>query len=269
MPEICEVTHVADVLNKDLTGSIFLSIKHDEKSRYKDSTFPNQNFLVQGTKIKKIYAKSKKIIWVLLTPNNVEIYMISFLAIHGHWLYEKDKCNRVTFELDTKTIYYDDRDNKGTLQVCLNEKELENVYKHMGPDLLNSKVEFSDYLEVIRGKRIKGKTIAFFLLEQKYFSGVGNIYRSEILYYTGIYPLKTLENLTDKEIELIFHVTIYLLKYSYQLGGVSVMSYKDPNGIKGLYQPAIYGKELTPFGHKVTSIMEEGRKIYYSPDIQK
>lgn len=268
IPEGSECKHVADVLNNDLSNKQILSITQTEKSRYRNSQFPNQEYIVSGTKIKRIYARSKKIIWVLETPDDHEIYMVTFLAIHGHWLYKEGNCTRTIFQLNDRIVYYDDRDNKGTLQVCLNINELENVYKNIGPDLL-SDPPYNEYYSSIKNPRIKNKTISSYLLDQKYYSGIGNIYRSEILYYTGIHPSKKLCELTNSEIEVLYKMSIYILKYSYQIGGVSVMSYIDPNGEKGKYIPVIYGRETTLLGHKVTSMIEEDRKVYYSPDIQK
>ena len=256
------------MLNEDLSGLTILSIKHHEKTRYREGKFPNQDYITHGTKIKRIYGRCKKIIWILETPEGKEIYMVSFLGIHGHWLYQKENCTRISFELNDREIYYDDRDNKGTVQICVNKDELENVYRNFGPDLLTDDISLADYTSVIRNTRIKNKTIGSFLLEQKYFSGIGNIYRSEILYYAGIYPLKTLQCLSDKEIELLLYISKHILKFSYQLGGVSVMSYKDPRGNLGMYKPSVYGREISFFDHKVISIIEDERKIYYSPEIQ-
>lgn len=269
MPEDPEVKHIADVLNQDLSNKKIISIKHHDKSRYREKQFPNQNNIVEGTKIKYIYARSKKIVWVLETPDNREIYMVSFLAIHGHWLYKEAKCTRLSFQLEDRTVYYDDQDNKGTIQVYLNIHELEDAYKNIGLDLLGENININDYKSTIRNGRIKTKTISSFLLEQKYFSGIGNIYRSEILYYTGIHPLRELQSLTDTDIELIYKTSIYILSFAYKCGGVSVMSYIDPNGTKGTYSTVIYGKEITTFGHKVSTMIENERKIYFAPEIQK
>ena len=50
-------------------------------------------------------------------------------------------------------------------------------------------------------------------MDQKFISGLGNIYVNEILYYSGVRPTKNIKKLRDFEIAKIIKNTKKILKY--------------------------------------------------------
>ncbi len=58
--------------------------------------------------------------------------------------------------------------------------------QHLGPDLIHDSVDWSVVVE--RARRSDATTIADLLLDQTVMAGIGNVYKSEILYLERIHP---------------------------------------------------------------------------------
>ena len=69
--------------------------------------------------------------------------------------------------------------------------------KDLGPEPLSIKFNFSYFKKNILNR---DRTIKDILMDQKFVSGLGNIYVNEILFYSGIRPIKKVNNLSNIEI---------------------------------------------------------------------
>mgnify|MGYP000571275933 CR=1 FL=1 len=82
----------------------------------------------------------------------------------------------------------------------------------------------------------KEKDIKSFLLDQKFVSGIGNIYASEILYLCKINPKKKARNLNQAEYKKIIYYSKLVLKKAIRFGGSSIRDFKNVSGKDGLFQ---------------------------------
>lgn len=75
----------------------------------------------------------------------------------------------------------------------------------LGPDLSD---DDTDLAEVLRRSRLlaSGTTAAEMLLDQKVGAGVGNVFKSEALFVAGIHPFRTVQELSDDELERVWSV---------------------------------------------------------------
>ena len=73
-------------------------------------------------------------------------------------------------------------------------------------------------------------------MDQKFVSGIGNIYASEILYFCKIKPFKKGKKLSVEECKKIIYFSKYVLKKSVQKGGSSIRDFKNIKGKSGNYQ---------------------------------
>jgi formamidopyrimidine-DNA glycosylase len=166
-------------------------------------------------------------------------------------------------------LYYDDSRHFGLLDVVNTTAGLQKLLKEVGPDLLQDSISVQQYYEVLSRKRLSGKTIMSFLLEQKYFSGVGNYLRSEILYACRLDPRRTLGTLTQNDIISLYTNTMNTLQESLKFGGLTIATYWDPDGRKGLYTVRVYGKDKDPLGNPVEQIKDEhDRTVHWVPKLQ-
>jgi formamidopyrimidine-DNA glycosylase len=177
-------------------------------------------------------------------------------------------CEPYYFKETEHQLYYDDSRHFGTLNIIRTQDEYASLFKDVGPDLLRDNITIEQYTSVITRSNISRKTIMWFLLEQKYFSGVGNYLRSEIMYVARLNPTKTLGSLTKNDIISLYVSTLQILQESLKSGGLTLSTYWDPDGNVGKYQVRVYGRDQDSVGNQVQQIREAGRTVHWVPNIQ-
>ncbi len=73
-------------------------------------------------------------------------------------------------------------------------------------------------------------------MDQRFVSGIGNIYASEILYLSKVKPDKKAKNLTKKELKKILINSKKVLSKAINKGGSSIKDFKNISGLEGEYQ---------------------------------
>ena len=83
-------------------------------------------------------------------------------------------------------------------------------------------------------------------MDQKFISGLGNIYVNEILFLSGVKPVKKIKKLTDVEVKKIIKFTKKIISKAIILGGSSIKDFSSSSGKKGSFQQyfALYGKKV-------------------------
>ena len=91
----------------------------------------------------------------------------------------------------------------------------------------------------------KERTIKDLLMDQKFISGLGNIYVNEILFLSGVKPSKKIKKLSFIEIKKIIKLTKKVIKKAIILGGSSIRDFSSSSGKKGTFQQyfSVYGKK--------------------------
>jgi formamidopyrimidine-DNA glycosylase len=97
------------------------------------------------------------------------------------------------------------------------------------------------FVSMLDGRRTPIKT---FLLDQKYISGVGNIYACEALWVAGIRPSRPAQKLTRPARRRLHGAIRDVLLRSIEARGTSVDDYVDADGLKGGFQNqlSVYGR---------------------------
>ena len=133
---------------------------------------------------------------------------------------------------DFKVVYNDPR-RFGFFQLIRNNLELKKRFNHLGPEPFNKKFNLDYVYNYFKGKN---KEIKNFLLDQKFVSGIGNIYASEILFLSKINPFKKVRLLTKQECKKIIINSKKILLKAIKKGGSSIRDFKDISGSKGSFQ---------------------------------
>ena len=114
--------------------------------------------------------------------------------------------------------------------------------------------------------------IASALLDQTVASGCGNYIRAEVLYLAGISPFKKLEELKEKELDLIWNL-MQQVAYNYynkKLGkklGIIDGKYKFADDYKRQF--LVYTQDTDIKGNKVVHEKIKDRTIHWVPKLQK
>jgi formamidopyrimidine-DNA glycosylase len=143
------------------------------------------------------------------------------------------KHNHVEIIFDTFKVIYNDPRRFGFFQIIRNLDELKKRFSHLGPEPFNKEFNLS-YIQNFIIK--KNRSVKDLLIDQKFVSGIGNIYASEILFLCRINPNKKIKLLKKKDCKLIIINSKNVLKDAIKKGGSSIRDFKDIEGNQGSFQ---------------------------------
>tara|TARA_B100001173_G_scaffold17115_1_gene13874 strand:+ start:148 stop:1011 length:864 start_codon:yes stop_codon:yes gene_type:complete len=143
------------------------------------------------------------------------------------------KHNHIEMIFDTFKIIYNDPRRFGFFQFIKDSLQLKKRFNHLGPEPfdLNFNTEY-----VYNFFKNKNKNIKSFLLDQKFVSGIGNIYACETLFLSKINPFRKASSLTKEECKKIILNSKKILLKSINEGGSSIRDFKNTSGLKGEFQ---------------------------------
>ena len=133
---------------------------------------------------------------------------------------------------DLKVIYNDPR-RFGFFKFINNKQELINRFKHLGPEPFFENFNLKYLLKYFFNKK---KDIKSFLIDQKFVSGIGNIYASEILFLSKINPTTYAMKLSKEECKKIITYSKSVLNKAIEKGGSSIRDFKSTSGEIGNFQ---------------------------------
>ena len=253
MPELPEV----EVVKRSLTSKIQklvvekITVK-DEKLRYRINK--KKLKILLGLKIIKILRRSKFLLFVF----EKNIVMLVHLGMTGKFFFINDKAiklktsfyyniddskdnkhNRLIFSLSKKQkLIYNDVRKFGFIKI-LNKRQLKhNLHlKNLGPEPLSNSFDFKYFKNYLINRN---RSIKDILMDQKFVSGLGNIYVNEVLFLSKVKPTKKTYLIRNKEIHKIIKNTKKTLKKAISLGGSSLRDFSSSDGKKGEFQQYFY-----------------------------
>ena len=258
MPELPEVEVVKRSLINKTQNLIVKAVKiNDGRLRYKIDR--NKIKKIIGLKFKKISRRSKYLLFFF----NEEIVMLVHLGMTGKFFfvnhkkikyktsfyydineYKDKKHDRIIFDLsNNQKLIYNDIRKFGFIKFIKPVNLDQNIHlKHLGPEPLSAKFNMEYFKNYIAGKK---RTIKDLLMDQKFLSGLGNIYVNEILFFSGIRPTKKIEKLKNFEIKKIIKFSKKIISKAILLGGSSIKDFSSSSGKKGSFQQhfSVYGKK--------------------------
>jgi formamidopyrimidine-DNA glycosylase len=289
MPELPEVEVVKRSLIKKTQNLIVKAVKiNDGRLRYKIDRRKIKKII--GLKFKKISRRSKYLLFFF----NKDIVMLVHLGMTGKFFFinrkkikyktsfyydlnqEKDKKHdRVIFDLSkNQKLIYNDIRKFGFIKLIKAYNIDQNIHlKHLGPEPLSAKFNFKYFKNYLVGKKRNIKDI---LMDQKFISGLGNIYVNEILFFSKVRPSKKILKLTDFEIHKIIKFSKKIISKAIKLGGSSIKDFSSSSGKKGSFQQhfSVYGKKgencsNTKCTGKVKKIVIANRASFFCNKCQK
>ena len=183
------------------------------------------------------------------------------------------KHNHIEFIFDDMKLIYNDPRRFGFFQLLRNIDELNKKFNNFGPEPFSKKFNL-DYLKSYFKE--KKKDIKSFLLDQKFVSGIGNIYASEILFLSRIHPQSSAKNLNTTHCKKIIKNSKKILISAIKKGGSTIKDFKNILGDTGKFQKEfkVYGrdkkncKRLSCSGI-ISKITQANRSTFYCKKCQK
>ena len=197
-------------------------IKVSRSSKYLIVHFQNENyFLIHLGMSGTIHIIDKK---KPLKFTNTSFYHSPFLP---------EKHNHAEFVFDNLKVIYNDPRRFGFFEIIKNHQDLKKRFKSMGPEPFSDEFNLKYIINYFKNKK---KDIKNFLIDQRFVSGIGNIYASEILFASKINPFKKAKRLSKNECFNIILNSKKILKQAIKKGGSSIRDFKDISGARGSFQ---------------------------------
>ncbi len=113
-------------------------------------------------------------------------------------------------------------------------------------------------------------------MDQKFVSGLGNIYVNEVLYFSKVNPSKNIFKISLHEIKNIIKFTKIVLKKSIKEGGSSIKNFENSDGKVGKYQQKfkVYNRanqscKRVKCKSFIRRVIISNRSTFFCPDCQK
>ena len=256
MPELPEVEVVKRSLEKKILNLKVKRVRiNDFNLRYKVDKY--RIALLKGKKIKKIERRSKFLIFEISS----DLIMLIHLGMTGKFFFinrdkkkfktsfyynldKNEKHDRIIFYLqNNQKLIYNDVRKFGFIKLY-KSKEFKDIshLKNLGPEPLSKYWNLKYFQKYILNRNRNIKSI---LMDQKFISGLGNIYVNEILFLSRIMPYRKIKTLKNFEIIKIVKNTKKVLKNSIKMGGSSIKDFSSDNGKMGEFQQRfkVYGRK--------------------------
>lgn len=283
MPELPEVQTVVNQLGRKVKGRKILGFWTD---------WPKKVLLPVKTLERRIHGATilgtRRLGKTIVIDLDNGYSLVLHLKMTGHLLV-KTKENRMArtftqdpingfihhiFRLDHgTTLEFSDMRKFGWIDLVKATDVLEHAHiEKLGKDAL-ARDFTKKYFEALVGKNSK-RPIGILLLDQEKISGIGNIYRSEALYRSGILPTRLGKNLSKKEREKLHASIGEVLREALRLRGTSDGDFRDTSGKQGRFKERlfVYGRTDEPCKRCGTIIVRKKlgqRSVFVCPACQK
>jgi len=304
MPEINEIRKYSDFIKDKIQNEKIIDIKILNGRYKKHGPFAKYIDIKNKLPLKLLDVKTKgKFLYIIFEEN---FYMFSTLGLTGGWCYLKknrkkydfskteqewqnytgeeistylkNALNHLNVEFVTKkgSLFYYDKLSFGTLKVTNDINDLIKKLNEIGPDIMEETTNFELFKNQITKKVNLNKEIGIVIMNQKIISGIGNYLRADILYLSKIDPFRKVNELNEKELNLIFKNSKILTWGDYDIEkAIELKIINKDDKLPSHYNRMffIYEQKYDIYGNKVfKKELYEGsqpRSIYYVPEIQK
>ena len=294
MPELPEVQTIISDLNQKIKGETIVGFWSDWGRAIKNKALKDFTKEIAGRKILGARRIGKNIFLDLSGKKTLYIH----LKMTGHLLvkpatsppapllikergvardYFNERVNQYIHHVwklkSGRTLEFSDLRKFGKIVLEDTEKigNLKEI-RALGVDAMDVKFTFKKFQEILAKK--SNAKIGLVLMEQSLIAGIGNIYRSEILFESGVLPEREVLRLSEKEKRTIFSNIKKVLKRAIRLRGTSDSDYRDTSGAPGGFQKVmkVYNREKQACQKCGTIIVRRTlgqRSVFVCPKCQK
>lgn len=285
MPELPEVQTIIGDLNRKIKGDTITGFWSDFGKSIKGKSIEKFKKEIKGRRILGTRRIGKNIFIDLSGEKTLYIH----LKMTGHLLVKNkisekgkedffsEKVNQYIHHIfylgKNKTLEFSDLRKFGKIVFDDTEKisNLKEI-KRLGIDATDERFNFKKFEEILERK--KKTQIGLLLMDQSLISGIGNIYRSEILFESGILPQRRIEELTVEEKRAILKSIKKVLEKAIKYRGTSDSDYRDTSGALGGFQKVmkVYNREKQKCKKCDTIIVRKKfgqRSVFFCPICQK
>ncbi len=233
-------------------------------------------------KIRNLIRFNKFLVWEF----GIQPVILNHLGMSGKWVivtkFEdiQEQCThpKVIIEiLNSKYLVFDDIRNFGQFRVFPSFEDVIQYkpIKNLGIDGLSENYSVQTFVERISEKRFQNRVIGELLMDPRLVSGIGNIYKAEILFDSKIHPERKVSSIVNKERNILGEsIPKVLLRALNDKGSSFDARYKLPSGENGeaTRWHKVYQRKDQPCyscGNKIQRIKQQNRTTFFCDSCQK
>ncbi len=222
MPEGDTIHRIADVMRRTLRHDLLLAARGRPGGAQLER--------IVGSHVERVSPRGKH----LLIDLNNGLTLHTHLQMHGTWhryrpgeRWRRNAAGAVAvIETATATAVCFDAPTVELLET--RALPLHPWLAQLGPDLLDPAADLDEAMARIRAQPTAMRSIAEVLLDQRLVAGIGNVYRSEVLFSVGVDPFLSVDGLADATLAELLRAARGLLAAN--LGGGERVTMPDALG---------------------------------------
>lgn len=251
MPELPEVEVIRRDLEKDVVGKRIREVqvklpriirRHKVKKDFIDA--------LVDRKITKVDRRGKYLVVHLDSPDA----LVMHLGMSGYIdrttarkATEKHTHVVIKFQTGGELRFVDMRQFGELFVTAVDELDGVKELSHIALDPLADSFTWPAFSQIVSSRQMKLKSL---LMDQKFISGIGNVYSDEILWTAGMRYDRPSDTLTSQEMRRLYRAMQEVLQEGIRYGGVTLPDegYRDIFGKMGSFQEHLkaYGREGEP-----------------------
>jgi endonuclease-8 len=273
MPEGDAIYRAARTLDRALTGRAVMRFE----SMYPALTRVNDDRPLAGRAIERVYSEGKH----LLVQFSGDLVLLTHMRMNGSWhIYRRGerwfrprRDMRIVIETDA---YVAVGFNIPIAEFHTAHSLARSRVQALGPDLLAP--GFDPKKAVARLEARSDMTIAEALLDQRALAGIGNVYKSEVLFLCRVLPSRKIGDLGRDELQTIVETAQRLMRVNVEAGTpAAIVTYRGLRPSTTRSAPGdnlwVYGRAGKPCRKCGTSIEVrktglDARSTYWCPQCQ-
>lgn len=276
MPEAPEIKDLNDFINKNYKNKKLISCEFLEGKNKKKSPPSFDEFQkALPMMFEKSVRHGKLFIMHFKSCDEKDWKVCIYFGLHGIFRYEDEiivkgydsegtkKLHGILEFKESKNLHYFDTTGFGASFNFYNDnKKFLNILNKLAIDIYDDKFTLSKFKEnfnKIKKKKLKRNEICCILMKQEYLcSGLGNYLKCEILYDAKLSPYRSINDLSNDQIEQLFKSIQKITKKALKVKGKNNFDFK------------VYKKNLDPDENEVTyEKTPDNRKTYWVKEVQK
>lgn len=265
MPEGHTVHRTANEFNRLFAGAPLKVISPQGR-------FTDEAKLVSGEKLLKAQAIGKQLFLNFENSLTIRIH----LGIYGKWLM-KQQSGELPEPFGQVRARFIGVNNFADLRgptACevLTKSEVTKIKKRLGPDPLNPNLKNLQSERFLAAVQKSRSSIGLQLMNQETISGIGNVYRAEILFRAGISPHRPGNSLSESELNAIWLDSVDLMKVGVRTGFMITRDELRAKKPKKAERNFVYKREGLPCricGTNISIELMATRKLYWCVTCQK
>ncbi len=270
MPELPEVETIVRELEERTVGKIIINIDIVRKSYLRGQSPQYIRRNTQNKKIIEVIRRGKYIIFELENGRIIVHLGMTGKFIEANSAGDVLKHTIAIFRFEDFSLVLNDVRRFGQMRYFEKDYLPDNIVK-LGVEPFSEELNIKYIQDRFNNRK---RAIKEVLLDQTIIAGLGNVYASEILFKSGIHPLKSADSLKIEEINLLIRSIRLVLSEAIKHNGTTIADYRRVDDKLGQFQDflTVYGKEgerCVRCGTKVERIVIGGRSSFYCGNCQK